>query len=185
MSVLWVFCFLVLFNSSCPGCSCKVRSARRRGGGQSVGEGGGGIPDIYLPFPPRGGRWIHLDLLAQVRDAFTGMFPSSASTTPFSVKDILNLEHQNNFADDFLMASQDAPVHYQQGARGPCGAQPDPPCVSGMAEKLDARVSAAEEERNEHGEIGCDNGSDARVWLQNFQRTRASTRHVIVTSSPF
>uniref|UniRef100_H3DI62 NK2 transcription factor related 7 n=1 Tax=Tetraodon nigroviridis TaxID=99883 RepID=H3DI62_TETNG len=82
------------------------------------------------------------------------MFPSSASTTPFSVKDILNLEHQNNFADDFLMASQDAPVHYQQGARGPCGAQPDPPCVSGMAEKLDARVSAAEEERNEHVNAG-------------------------------
>lgn len=33
------------------GCSCKVRSARRRGGGQSAGEG---VTDIYLPFS-RGG----------------------------------------------------------------------------------------------------------------------------------
>lgn len=88
-----------------------------------------------------------------LRKHFAGMYPSSASTTPFSVKDILNLEHQNNFANEFLMASQDAPVHHQQGDRGHYDVQPEPPFVSGMPEKLDAHISATEEEINEHGEI--------------------------------
>lgn len=35
------------------GCSCKVRSAWRRGGGQSAGVG---VTDIYLAFS-RGGLW--------------------------------------------------------------------------------------------------------------------------------
>lgn len=88
---------------------------------------------------------------------FGGMYPSSASTTPFSVKDILNMEHQNNFANEFLMASQDAPVHYQQGDRGHYDVQPEPPFVSGMPDKLDAHISATEEEINEQGEISYDN----------------------------
>lgn len=156
------------------GCSCKVRSARRRGGGGGGQPAGEGVPDIYLPFS-RGGLWTILDLLRPLAHSlsrkgsgscrwashgfsallhhFAGMYPSSTSTTPFSVKDILNLEHQNNFATEFLMASQDVPVHYQQGDRGHFDAQPEPPFVSGLPEKLDAQISATEEEMNEHGEI--------------------------------
>lgn len=62
----------------------------------------------------------------------------------------MNLEHQNHFANEFLMAAQDAPVHYQPGGRGHYDVQPEPPFVS---EKLDAHISATEEEINEHGEI--------------------------------
>lgn len=48
------------------------------------------------------------------------------------------------------MAAQDAPVHYQPGGRGHYDVQPEPPFVS---EKLDAHISATEEEINEHGEL--------------------------------
>lgn len=84
---------------------------------------------------------------------FGGMFPSSTSTTPFSVKDILNLEHQNSFENEFMTASQDAPVRYQQGDRGHYDMQQEPPFASGMPEKLDAHTSVEEEAINEHGEI--------------------------------
>lgn len=156
------------------GCSCKARSARRRGGGGGGQPAGEGVPDIYLPFS-RGGLWT-ISILSGPSPlvcperapaaaagrhtgsqpcciTYAGMYPSSTSTTPFSVKDILNLEHQNNFATEFLMASQDVPAHYQQGGRGHFEVQPEPPFVSGMPEKLDAPISATEEEMNEHGEI--------------------------------
>lgn len=100
---------------------------------------------------------------------FGGMHPSSTSTTPFSVKDILNLEH-NKFANKFLMADQDTPVHYQHvhGAprdRGHCHLQPKP-FVSGMPEKLDGHMCATEEEINEHGENLCHNPSVTHLRRQ-------------------
>lgn len=78
------------------------------------------------------------------------------------------------------MASQDAPVHYQQGDRGHYDVQPEPPFVSGMPEKLDAHISATEEEINEHGEIWYDNSSAAHMRLH-----RPGQQGVILKSSPF
>lgn len=152
------------------GCFCKVRSSRRQGGGGQSARGGLQIY-IYL-FPEVDcGRFGPSQALAPsqsdrgpaaalcvtrvriVAGHFAGMDPSSTSMTPFSVKDILNLEHQNNFANEFVMASQDAPVHYQPGDRGHYDAQPEPLFVSGIPEKLEAQISATEEEINEQGEI--------------------------------
>ena len=87
------------------------------------------------------------------------MHPSATTTTPFSVKDILKLEHHHDFETELLMTDQVVPMHYQHvhGASRSiydCGPEP---CVSGM--KLSAAAAAAaeqqeeeEEEMNEHGE---------------------------------
>lgn len=86
------------------------------------------------------------------------MHPSSTTTTPFSVKDILRLEHHHqDFENDFLMTDQVIPMHYHHihGAsrvRDVYDCQPEP-CVSGMKEKLGVHNSAAEEEIHEQGEI--------------------------------
>nr|XP_046242345.1 NK2 transcription factor related 7 [Scatophagus argus] len=119
-----------------------------------------------------------------------GMHPSSASTTPFSVKDILKLEHHHDFENEFLTTNQVAPVHYQHvraasrsgGHVQDC--QPEP-CISGMEEKrLDARSSAAEEEMNEQ-EIGsldgspdCDKTSKGRPRLRRKPRVLFSQSQV-------
>lgn len=97
------------------------------------------------------------------------MHPSSTSTTPFSVKDILKLEHHHDFENDFLMSNQAFPMHYQHvhGASRSRGhiydCQPEP-CASGMQEKLDAHNSAAEEEINEQGEIYMHDIQFVTLW---------------------
>lgn len=85
------------------------------------------------------------------------MHPGSTTTTPFSVKDILKLEHHNDFEKDFFMTDQVVPMHYQhvRGAsrsRDIYDCQPEPR-ASGMQEKLDYHNSAAEEEMHEQGEM--------------------------------
>lgn len=83
-----------------------------------------------------------------------GMHPNSSTTTPFSVKDILKLEQQHDFENEFLMTDQVAPMHLQHTVCGAfrgfydCQAEP---CVSGGQEKLAAQNSAVEE-INEQGE---------------------------------
>lgn len=84
------------------------------------------------------------------------MHPTSTTTTPFSVKDILKLENHHDFETELLMTDQVVPMHYQH-VRGAsrsiydCGPEP---CVSGM--KLSAAAAGAkvdeEEEMNEQGE---------------------------------
>lgn len=86
-----------------------------------------------------------------------GMHPSSTTTTPFSVKDILKPDHHHDFENEFLMTDQVVPMHFQH-AHGASRSgdiyecQPEP-CVSGMQEKLGTLNSAAEEEMNEQGEM--------------------------------
>lgn len=82
------------------------------------------------------------------------MHPSSSSTTPFSVKDILKLEHHHDFGNEFLMTEQVVSMHHphmhgasRTGDLYDCQAE-----LSGMQEKLDTHNSAAEEEINDHGE---------------------------------
>jgi len=71
------------------------------------------------------------------------MHPTSMTTTPFSVKDILKLEHHHDFENEFLMTDQVVPMNYEHVHAA---------CVSGMQEKLHIHNSAAEEEINEQGE---------------------------------
>lgn len=76
------------------------------------------------------------------------MHPSSSTTTPFSVKDILKLEHHHDFGNTFLMTEQVVPMHHphMHGASRTRG------MYDCQAEKLDTHNSATEEEINEHGE---------------------------------
>ncbi|XP_070821348.1 NK2 transcription factor related 7 [Chaetodon trifascialis] len=107
-----------------------------------------------------------------------GMHPSSATTTPFSVKDILKLEH--HFENDFLMTDQVVPMRYQDAdgasrSRRIYECQPEP-CVSGMQEKLDAHNSAAEEEMNEHEISGLDSSPDCDKNSKSRPRQRRKPR---------
>ncbi|KAF3850738.1 hypothetical protein F7725_012510 [Dissostichus mawsoni] len=84
--------------------------------------------------------------------ALVGMHLSLTTTTPFSVKDILKLEHHHDFENDFLITDQVVPMNYQHVSRPrdlyDCQAEQ---CVSGMQEKLHIHNSAAEEEIHEQG----------------------------------
>lgn len=164
------------------GWSCKVRSARMGWGvGQSTGEG----LQIYIYlFPVVNCGWFRLSgprssvnqrgvrlrvsRVPILTRHFDDMHPSSTSTTPFSVKDILNLEHQDSFVNEFLMAGQHASAHYQD--RGHYDLQPEP-MVPRMQEKLGVHIPAAEEEINEHGEK-----ERGPTW---------PTRHIIIFKSCF
>ncbi|XP_037634688.1 NK2 transcription factor related 7 [Sebastes umbrosus] len=89
------------------------------------------------------------------------MHPSSTTTTPFSVKDILKLEHHHDFENELLMTDQVVPMNYQHGAiREGYECQPERPCVSGTQEKLHVHNSAAEEEINEQEISGPDSPPD-------------------------
>ncbi|KAI4821098.1 hypothetical protein KUCAC02_029048, partial [Chaenocephalus aceratus] len=82
--------------------------------------------------------------------ALVGMHLSLTTTTPFSVKDILKLEHHHDFENDCLITDQVVPMNYQHVSRPrdlyDCQAEQ---CVSGMQEKLHIHNSAAEEEIHE------------------------------------
>ncbi|XP_040010648.1 NK2 transcription factor related 7 [Xiphias gladius] len=89
------------------------------------------------------------------------MHPSSTSTsTPFSVKDILKLQHHHDFGNEFLTADQVVPMNHQHvhaASRSTdfYGCRPEPR-VSGTKERLHAEnthSSAAAEEINEQGEM--------------------------------
>lgn len=90
--------------------------------------------------------------------ATPGMHPSSTSPTPFSVKDILKLEHHQEFGNEFMVSNQVFPMHCQpvHGAsldRGHIQNSQAEPCASGRQEKFDNHNSTAEEEIFEQGEV--------------------------------
>nr|XP_054587126.1 NK2 transcription factor related 7 [Nothobranchius furzeri] len=86
------------------------------------------------------------------------MHPSSTTSTPFSVKDILRLDYHDDYESEFLMNDQVVPMHHHQFARDAsrtdefydCRSEQ---CVSSMQERLGAPNSAAEEEMHKKGEM--------------------------------
>ncbi|XP_051278631.1 NK2 transcription factor related 7 [Dicentrarchus labrax] len=109
-----------------------------------------------------------------------GMDPSLTSTTPFSVKDILKLEHHHDFEHEFLMTDQVVPMHYRHvhGAsrsRDIYECQPEP-YVSGMQEKLDTHNSAAEDEINEQEISGLHSSPDCGKDSKSRPRQRRKPR---------
>ncbi|XP_030271623.1 NK2 transcription factor related 7 [Sparus aurata] len=109
------------------------------------------------------------------------MHPTSTTTTPFSVKDILKLEHHHDFETELLMTDQVVPMHYQHvhGASRSiydCGPEP---CVSGM--RLSAAAAAKveeeeEEEMNEQEISGLDMSPDCDRSPKNRPRPRRKPR---------
>ncbi|XP_068594804.1 NK2 transcription factor related 7 [Brachionichthys hirsutus] len=111
------------------------------------------------------------------------MHPSSTSTTPFSVKDILRPEHHHDFGNELLITDEDVPAGYQlvPGSSGRtgrlCGGQPEP-CASGTTqEKLfEAHSSAAEEEISEGEMNGLDSSPDCGSGSRDRPRPRRKPR---------
>ncbi|XP_023274053.1 homeobox protein Nkx-2.6-like [Seriola lalandi dorsalis] len=106
------------------------------------------------------------------------MHPSSTSTsTPFSVKDILKLEHHHDFENEFLVTDQVVPMHHHHqqhthaASRDFYDCQPEP-CASGMQEKLDTHKSAAEEEINEKEMSGLYISPDKNAQSRARQRRK-------------
>ncbi|XP_041644275.1 NK2 transcription factor related 7 [Cheilinus undulatus] len=88
------------------------------------------------------------------------MHPSTSTTsTPFSVKDILKLEHHDDFENEFLTSDQVVPMQYQHAqnvrTRSLYECAQTEPCASEAQEKLETQ-SSAEEEMNEHALSGPD-----------------------------
>lgn len=85
------------------------------------------------------------------------MHPSSTTTsTPFSVKDILKLEQQHDFDNEFLVTDQVVPMHHQHvnpASRSGDSYHCQPEQFGSGMQKLDSHSSAAEEEMNEQGEM--------------------------------
>ncbi|XP_063346677.1 NK2 transcription factor related 7 [Pelmatolapia mariae] len=93
-----------------------------------------------------------------------GMHPSSTTSTPFSVKDILRMEHHHDYEHDFLMADQVVPLHHQHVHPAPqnrdfyeCHSEPR---ASEILDKLDTHNPGAEEEIHEQEMSGFDSPSD-------------------------
>ncbi|XP_040897968.1 NK2 transcription factor related 7 [Toxotes jaculatrix] len=111
------------------------------------------------------------------------MYSSTSTSTPFSVKDILKLEHHHDFENEFLMTDQVVPMHHQHmHAASRSGdfydGQPEP-CVSGMQEKLhpeNTHYSAAEEEINEQEMSGPDSSPDCGKDAKSRPRLRRKPR---------
>uniref|UniRef100_A0A3B5MEC1 NK2 transcription factor related 7 n=1 Tax=Xiphophorus couchianus TaxID=32473 RepID=A0A3B5MEC1_9TELE len=82
------------------------------------------------------------------------MHPSSTTSTPFSVKDILKLDyHQNEYENDLQMMDQVVPMRQHQLMRAASKSDrfydsQSERCVYGMQEKIAVHRSAAEEEMN-------------------------------------
>ncbi|XP_043967096.1 NK2 transcription factor related 7 [Gambusia affinis] len=118
------------------------------------------------------------------------MHPSSTTSTPFSVKDILKLDyHQNEYENDLQMMDQVVPMHQHQLMRaasksdGFYDAQSER-CVYGIQEKIDVHRSAAEEEMNEKDKCGpgsspvCDGDAKSRSRLRRKPRVLFSQSQV-------
>ncbi|XP_034094328.1 NK2 transcription factor related 7 [Gymnodraco acuticeps] len=109
--------------------------------------------------------------------ALVGMHLSLTTTTPFSVKDILKLEHHHDFENDFLITDQVVPMNYQHVSRPrdlyDCQAEQ---CVSGMQKKLHIHNSAAEEEIHEQDISGLDSSPESEKTLKNGSRPRRKPR---------
>ncbi|XP_060895029.1 NK2 transcription factor related 7 [Labrus mixtus] len=107
------------------------------------------------------------------------MHPSSATTTPFSVKDILKLEYQHDFENEFLTSDQVVPMQYQHVHYVRSGDMYDlqaDPCVSEVQEKLETHSSAAEDEMNEHEISGVGSSPDRNSNSKTRSRLRRKPR---------
>ncbi|XP_029365729.1 NK2 transcription factor related 7 [Echeneis naucrates] len=124
------------------------------------------------------------------------MHPSSTSTsTPFSVRDILNLQHHPDFENEFLVTDHVPMLHHhhhhhhhpnhheQQQQQTHAGSRRedlygrlDGPCVPELQEKLDAPSSAPEEEINEQELSGLDSSPDCGRSAQSRPRQRRKPR---------
>ncbi|XP_015244662.1 PREDICTED: homeobox protein Nkx-2.3-like [Cyprinodon variegatus] len=110
------------------------------------------------------------------------MHPSSTTSTPFSVKDILKLDYQQNeYEHDLQMNDQVVPMHQHQLV---CSASnidgfydsQSKRCVSRLQEKLDAHRSAAAEEMIEKDVRGPDSSPDCNRDPRGANRLRRKPR---------
>uniref|UniRef100_A0A3P9C5A7 Homeobox domain-containing protein n=1 Tax=Maylandia zebra TaxID=106582 RepID=A0A3P9C5A7_9CICH len=90
------------------------------------------------------------------------------TSTPFSVKDILRMEHHHDYEHDFLTADQVVPLHHQHVHAAPqnrdfyeCHSEPR---ASEILDKLDTHNPGAEEEIHERGP---NETAVNRSWCQN------------------
>ncbi|XP_075325282.1 NK2 transcription factor related 7 [Odontesthes bonariensis] len=115
------------------------------------------------------------------------MHPSSTTSTPFSVKDILRLDH--HFENDFLMTDQVVPMHHHQHVRAAARSGEFYDCQSELCDtgtqgKLSAHNSAAAEEIREKEMSGpdsspdCDNEAKSRAKLRRKPRVLFSQSQV-------
>uniref|UniRef100_A0A3Q2QYW0 NK2 homeobox 3 n=1 Tax=Fundulus heteroclitus TaxID=8078 RepID=A0A3Q2QYW0_FUNHE len=85
------------------------------------------------------------------------MHPSSTTSTPFSVKDILKLDfHQSEYENELQMADQVVPMHQHQLVRAASRGEGfydhrSERCVFGMQGKFDVHSAAVEEEMDACG----------------------------------
>ncbi|KAM3610897.1 uncharacterized protein V6R79_010297 [Siganus canaliculatus] len=110
-----------------------------------------------------------------------GMHPSSTTTTPFSVRDILKLEFQHDFDHGYLMGEQVVSMHYQHvhaasRSRGDISDCEAGPCVSGMEETGDALNTTTEEEMNERDIRSLDSSPDPDQDSKRRPRLRRKPR---------
>ncbi|XP_047237499.1 NK2 transcription factor related 7 [Girardinichthys multiradiatus] len=118
------------------------------------------------------------------------MHPSSTTSTPFSVKDILKLDyHQNEYENDHQMTDQIVPMRQYQLLRAASNGDgfydlQSERCVFGRQRKLDAHGSAAEEEMNEKDICGpnsspeCDSDTKSKSRLRRKPRVLFSQSQV-------
>ncbi|XP_054904711.1 NK2 transcription factor related 7 [Poeciliopsis prolifica] len=117
------------------------------------------------------------------------MHPSSTTSTPFSVKDILKLDYQQDeYENDLQMMDQVVPMHHHQLMRaasksdGFYDAQSER-CVHGMQEKIEVHRSSAEQ-MNEQDKCGpgsspvCDSDAKGRRRLRRKPRVLFSQSQV-------
>ncbi|XP_040051354.2 NK2 transcription factor related 7 [Gasterosteus aculeatus] len=106
---------------------------------------------------------------------------TSTTTTPFSVEDILKLEHHHDFENQFLMTDQVVPMNCEH-VRGASRTRdvwecPPEPCVPGTREKLGTHdASAAEEEIDEQEIRGVDSSPDCDEPPRTGARLRRKPR---------
>ncbi|XP_075266622.1 homeobox protein Nkx-2.5 [Xiphophorus couchianus] len=118
------------------------------------------------------------------------MHPSSTTSTPFSVKDILKLDyHQNEYENDLQMMDQVVPMRQHQLMRAASKSDrfydsQSERCVYGMQEKIAVHRSAAEEEMNKKDKCGpgsspvCDSDAKSRSRLRRKPRVLFSQSQV-------
>ncbi|KAK2837448.1 hypothetical protein Q5P01_014660 [Channa striata] len=108
------------------------------------------------------------------------MHPSSTTSTPFSVRDILKLEHHHDFENEFLMSDQVVPMHHQHThaaswSRDFYDFQTEPD-VPGLRDKGETSSSAAEEETHEQEMNGLYSSPDCDKSAKSSGRQRRKPR---------
>ncbi|XP_021172614.2 NK2 transcription factor related 7 [Fundulus heteroclitus] len=112
----------------------------------------------------------------------TRMHPSSTTSTPFSVKDILKLDfHQSEYENELQMADQVVPMHQHQLVRAASRGEGfydhrSERCVFGMQGKFDVHSAAVEEEMGEKDACGPDSSPDFDGDAKSRSRLRRKPR---------